>query len=1345
MTVFKNSRYPKGISQNQKTRLISNVGGKRKTILSKEYGETQAQAYARHTRNVTVTKVDKGFGNTYQHYKVNDGLYKHGDAWMTIENCKNAIVKTVLDKIKESGKPQLVALDLFTKMVNREGKNKDNSFMRGRNVTVRNKQEILDWINHSRSDIFEAMSAHREEGSDWAIKEINGLHIDMWNSPNSMGRRFFEVHSIKGRGCGIGNPHNLDQYCLLWAVIGCLHPENYTSRYKEGCISARWKKQAQSFLGMKNWEEHPIIKAIEADAPNVYSMMEDLLKQNLLVYRMVDSLSDIKDLPVQEYGSRTYPTSIRIIKVIHATNNSLSHFVSFLNPSAVLKQISGTKDAIHYCFFCNRKFKTADESESANHECYPDEASPQIVQMPEKGSLYEFKMFHALIPREVYAFSTIIGMPTIKYEQNEDVFYTSYLHNVDARSISLEVVCDSPDEELQQLCQNSSTVISSNDEFDIESINDEMKRLTIDEEFLDDDEEDDFIDEELDEEDSTETGRVKMSSNEKDAMKNFLNLICLTFDPLMRKIKAVRGRPMNRLTDQQLKEYRDATKCCLCLKDGDWQDWKSIQKSKMELVGGKRRRVMLDEWIKVPDDKSKRKHHYHHNNQFIGAAHNKCNQQAQCRNEIVIVVKDLSRWGHSIVRTYKEGIHGFRLYYLRVTAEKIRSISFKRFFYTIRLIDHESYIKDNSIPDLVSRLRKYNDPMIYTERLLANYSTEVKDKLLKTTFSKLYPDGDPSFEYDNYCKIIARLSSTLLADYFNHFRAISLEKEGIEPLCFLGNAGRGEACWLRKNLSNGIKVGLIHDQSMYEFWKKQMIGGMCRVSRTYMRANLPHLDWYNPNKPIKTIHDIDFTMLYPYIGCGRLPDGRSFERDDTFFEGEEMWSMFDKLFDGIRNYGLKWVNEDDRTHGHLIIIDMYLPTTLEEWKERVPSKYHHLPLPDNLHDLHEQFPSNPVRRVVQFDEYSNYQQAHWHRTYHDGRTFSKVERIINDLHEKKDYCLRDESLLFEIMRGWIPTCIKSVITFSQDYVMRDFMEECTKQRASYTRQGLTALADHAKTKPSAVVGRTMMDTSKFLDCGIRSQKQIERLQLKRKFQRGHIMMEDDNSALCVWSKGTVRYNRPIFLGVDVYFKSKLLMTKVATAFLLYFGKDVEIAYTDTDSLFISLSGDLPMERLRQLEIDFGLTIFDWDKTREAGVFKFVSEGKVIVEFVAVKSKMYSVRYDDDSEKISASGVSNDVKESLLRHVHLLYALRSDHPDLDEEIKEALLYHEKEIDQIGVNDGVFLNQYKDIVLRFNTTHTRGGQNIEFEESRVAVSHFDVKSWRGADNRINLPFGHYLAVD
>ena len=173
-----------------------------------------------------------------------------------------------------------------------------------------------------------------------------------------------------------------------------------------------------------------------------------------------------------------------------------------------------------------------------------------------------------------------------------------------------------------------------------------------------------------------------------------------------------------------------------------------------------------------------------------------------------------------------------------------------------------------------------------------------------------------------------------------------------------------------------------------------------------------------------------------------------------------------------------------------------------------------------------------------------------------------------------------------------------------------------------------------------------------------NEKQVNRLISKPGFQQQHII--NDNVALMKLSKSHIVLDKPIFIGFTVLEHSKNYMYKLHyNLFKKHYKSNITLLYTDTDSLIYEIKSkifynDLKFE-FREI-FDFSNFVknhelYDEKHKKEIGYLKSEYGDKVMNEFVGIKSKLYSIFYNNKIEKRTAKGLQKVVLKNFVTHKH----------------------------------------------------------------------------------------------
>ena len=140
-------------------------------------------------------------------------------------------------------------------------------------------------------------------------------------------------------------------------------------------------------------------------------------------------------------------------------------------------------------------------------------------------------------------------------------------------------------------------------------------------------------------------------------------------------------------------------------------------------------------------------------------------------------------------------------------------------------------------------------------------------------------------------------------------------------------------------------------------------------------------------------------------------------------------------------------------------------------------------------------------------------------------------------------------------------------------------------------------------------------------------------------------------------------NKPVYLGISILDISKALMYKFCYDYIKPKYEDrAKLCYTDTDSFIIHIiTEDFDRDIADDVKIWFDTSNYDENdkiplpigmNKRVYGFFKDELGGKIMKEFVALRTKTYAYLMDDDSQKQKAKGTEKCViKRKLIFENH----------------------------------------------------------------------------------------------
>jgi hypothetical protein len=207
-------------------------------------------------------------------------------------------------------------------------------------------------------------------------------------------------------------------------------------------------------------------------------------------------------------------------------------------------------------------------------------------------------------------------------------------------------------------------------------------------------------------------------------------------------------------------------------------------------------------------------------------------------------------------------------------------------------------------------------------------------------------------------------------------------------------------------------------------------------------------------------------------------------------------------------------------------------------------------------------------------------------------------------------------------------------------------------------------------------------------------------------------------------KREVKLNKPIFIGQAVLDQSKHLMYDFHYNFMLkkIERENIDLLFTDTDSLCYSIRNQNPYEIIKQNKNVFDLSAYPkdhelYDATNKKVIGKFKDEAidgemRYITEFIGLKSKCYDYTTDDGQDHKRCKGIKRYV------------------------IKQNLNFE--------TYKDVLLNK-TDFIIKQNLFRTRLHQIYTETVNKIALSHRDDKVFILNDGVNCLSLGHYKTKD
>uniref|UniRef100_A0A1B6JA38 DNA-directed DNA polymerase n=3 Tax=Homalodisca liturata TaxID=320908 RepID=A0A1B6JA38_9HEMI len=488
----------------------------------------------------------------------------------------------------------------------------------------------------------------------------------------------------------------------------------------------------------------------------------------------------------------------------------------------------------------------------------------------------------------------------------------------------------------------------------------------------------------------------------------------------------------------------------------------------------------------------------------------------------------------------------------------------------------------------------------------------------------------------------------LLADVMENFRDVCLNTYKLDPAWYFTAPG---LAWNAMLKITKVELSLLTDIDMVLMVEKGIRGGISQCSHRYAKANNPYMKDYDKSKPNNYLMYLDANNLYGWAMSVKLPYANF------------QWSSTD--IDVMK------VSDDSPT-GYILEVD--------------------LEYPEELHDVHSDLPLAPERKVP---------------------PGSKMAKLLTTLYSKEKYVVHYKNLKLYLSLGMKLKHVHRVLSFSQSNWLQPYINLNTMER---TKAKNDFEKDFFKLMNNSVFGKTMENMRNRVDIRLGTKsKLVERWVSKPNFKSRTIFTE--NLVAVHFSKKKLLLNKPIYVGMSILDISKTLMYDFHYNVMKEkYGSNIKMVYTDTDSLIYDITTKNFYEDMKHI-----IGLFDTSdypnpnqyglphvNKKVLGKMKDELNGRIMREFVGLRSKMYASNIEDNH-----------------------YIKRS------KGVKKAVV--ENEITFSNYKDCLFSNieHYKTM----NTIRSQAHNLYSVEHHKVVLSSKDDKRFVLEDNIRTLAWGHH----
>ena len=323
--------------------------------------------------------------------------------------------------------------------------------------------------------------------------------------------------------------------------------------------------------------------------------------------------------------------------------------------------------------------------------------------------------------------------------------------------------------------------------------------------------------------------------------------------------------------------------------------------------------------------------------------------------------------------------------------------------------------------------------------------------------------------------------------------------------------------------------------------------------------------------------------------------------------------------------------------------------------------------PESIHDDHKHIPFCPE---------------------HMAPPGSKQKKLMTTLLDKSCYVIHYVALKQAVKHGLIVTKTHRVLQFNQSDWLKTYIDLNTELRAKATNPLQKALY---KLKNNSIYGKTMENQRKHKNIRLITQwsgRYGAEAYISRPNFKNYTIFDEEFAAVEVL-RTSVTIEKPIYIGLCVLDICKTLLYRYHYEVIKpKFGDNAKPMYMDTDSIVYEISNVDVYKFMKDNLEEFDTSDYPVDNQYDIprvnqkvpGLMKDEANGKIIAKFVGLRSKLYSILFDDESTIKKAKGVKSCVVKKTIEFEDYEKCLKEDSTVCREQLnirsRKHQLYTEK---------------------------------------------------------------------
>lgn len=1153
----------------------------------------------------------------------------------------------------------------------------------------------------------------KKRGSGWKLVSIDGYFINVGDLVHTSAESYIPTPKKLEKNNALVNIQNKGNNCFELCIIA-----NDLKIERNAFRETHYNKE--ELLNKYNWEK--LYEAQEKTKSVNVKRIKYFEKNNKIsvnVFYFNNQSGEVSLLEKTKLKIGEYEKTCDLLLIEDVENPEKKHYVLIRNFNRFYKQLVNNQHdhQLFPCRHCMNYFYCEDKLKShIENGCEENEA--QTLIMPtEEDNYIEFKNF-----------KNIITHPFVIYADTESLLEKIFDENTETDDRSNQKTKKYQEHKINSYCQKVVSNIKLNNSFKL------IRRDTTEE-----------------------------------AQRDMVATLEETEEEIMKYVE--NPKPMKKLTPKQYKNFEESKKCYMCNKEFEEElnKYKCYDEETGKYKGAshincikrfniKKKKLSKEEFVIFKEAKEccickkeflseirKVRDHDHFTGEYRGVAHSKCNLECNNKNFFIpVIFHNLKGYdAHFIINAFDKYsknreklnikcIPNSGEKYISFTIGKLRFIDSMAFLLSSldKLVksnlDEDENAKDiekeimkvinnikNKFNNITDEFKDLTDEQLYLITRKGVYPYDYADDYKKFNlpvptkkhfYNKLNDENISEKEYEHVKKVCEELNIKnfgeyhdlylktdvlLLADVFENFRKVSQEKYQLDPVYYYTLPGYSWDAMLK---FTGKRIELFTDIDMYIFAERGIRGGISTMFKRHAKANNPYMKNYNEKEETVYLSYLDANNLYGYAMMKKLPIGGYYWDEKLLSKSAEKMENYLKCFD------------NDGDVGHILEVSL---------------KY-----PQHLHDLHNDYPLAPEQLKVTEEMLSEYSMKQWKLIKgKDNIKLNSVKKLIPNFYDKKNYVVTAQSLKLYLSLGLKIEKVHKILSYRQEDILGSYITKNTEYR-SKTKSSFEK--DFFKLMNNSVFGKTMENVRNRVNFRIvTNKKSFDKAYNQSNFKRFSKFSEKMYGIFM--KKQSVKLYKPILMGMCILDFSKCLMYDTHyNVFKKKWGNNINLLMTDTDSFIYEIKTEDIYSDMYDMQEFFDLSeypkdfeikngknkgkkLYDEKNKKVVGKFKDELCGKIMSEFVGLKSKMYSYKKDDDT----FSKVGKGVKKSVLKK------------DITFQNYKETIFDEKK----------FCNTHK-----MNNIVSRNHQVFSIEVNKITLTSMDDKRYY-LDSINSLGHGHF----